>query len=202
MSNSNRQVLFVSTGVDNNVPPVVIATADNKNALVSPDAAAVDDLAAATQQISLEEHAQARKLHQAELDSLFETSLGAQLKGLKKTPMPKLLQVELYPYQQTGVRWLAARENDTESVPVFWKERMYGSVRKWWHSLVDRAFDEKPSPNCGSILADGMLLLLLLLLRTVVVRCLSNQALTQLYCRLLLFLIQRWASARLSNPLV
>lgn len=98
---------------------------------------------------------QERILQQKELNKIFVDSMQEQMKNVPQIEMPVLLKVKLYDYQKDGVRWLVHRENDTESVPPFWKQRKYGSQLKWYCSIVNQAQDMKPAPVRGSILADG-----------------------------------------------
>jgi SNF2 family DNA or RNA helicase len=88
-----------------------------------------------------------------ELDRLFaDTSFKDQVPDMK---MPDALNIELFPYQEDGVRWLAFQENNVDSVPPFWKQRQMGSKLKWWCPITNVYQDEKPAPIRGSILADG-----------------------------------------------
>jgi SNF2 family DNA or RNA helicase len=94
-----------------------------------------------------------RIIHRKELDVIFADSiLKDQVPAMK---MPDALKVELFPYQQDGVRWLAFQENNVDSVPPFWKQRQMGSKLKWWCPITNEFQDDKPAPIRGSILADG-----------------------------------------------
>jgi SNF2 family DNA or RNA helicase len=101
-----------------------------------------------------EEAAKKRRIVQKkELDTIFADSM---LKDhVPDMKMPAALKVELFPYQQDGVRWLAFQENNVDSVPPFWKERQMGSKTKWWCPITNVYQDDKPAPIRGSILADG-----------------------------------------------
>jgi hypothetical protein len=94
-----------------------------------------------------------RIIHRKEMEKIFEDSMVKdQVPAMK---MPDALNVELFPYQQDGVRWLAFQENNVDSVPPFWKQRQMGSKLKWWCPITSVYQDDKPAPIRGSILADG-----------------------------------------------
>jgi SNF2 family DNA or RNA helicase len=94
-----------------------------------------------------------RIVQRMELDKLFADSmLKDQVPDMK---MPDALNIELFPYQEDGVRWLVFQENNVDSVPPFWKQRQMGSKLKWWCPITNVYQDEKPAPIRGSILADG-----------------------------------------------
>jgi hypothetical protein len=105
---------------------------------------------------SVEDNEAAKKeriVQRKELDKLFADSmLKDQVPDMK---MPDALNIDLFPYQEDGVRWLAFQENNVDSVPPFWKQRQMGSKLKWWCPITNVYQDDKPAPIRGSILADG-----------------------------------------------
>jgi SNF2 family DNA or RNA helicase len=134
---------------------------DTTNNAEDPDE--IDQLTEAAANMSIDIPAEDEKAEEAakkerivqrkELDKLFADSmLKDQVPDMK---MPDALNIELFPYQEDGVRWLAFQENNVDSVPPFWKQRQMGSKLKWWCPITQVYQDEKPAPIRGSILADG-----------------------------------------------
>jgi SNF2 family DNA or RNA helicase len=133
-----KPTLQVKTGAPDEMDQLTNAAA---NMVI--DTSAEDEEAAKKQRI----------VQRKELDKLFADSmLKDQVPAMK---MPDALNVQLFPYQQDGVRWLAFQENNVDSVPPFWKQRQMGSKLKWWCPITSVYQDDKPAPIRGSILADG-----------------------------------------------
>jgi hypothetical protein len=138
---SAKPTLQVKTGAPDEMDQLTAAAANM--AIVTP--AEVEE--------AVEAAKKERIIHRKELDQIFADSmLKDQVPAMK---MPDALNVELFPYQQDGVRWLAFQENNVDSVPPFWKQRQMGSKLKWWCPITSVFQDDKPAPIRGSILADG-----------------------------------------------
>ena len=88
---------------------------------------------------------------QEELDDMFEEQSKKQLENLPDYPMPpQLKNLELFDYQEQGIRWLIHQERN-EDVPSYFTRKNEG----WYCEITPHVVRQKPHPIRGGILADG-----------------------------------------------
>lgn len=87
-----------------------------------------------------------------ELDSMFDQIQAEQLADLPNLVMPKQFDaMELFDYQQNGIRWLYKQETQDDPPPFF---RKVGP--KWECTITNCKQNQQPPPIRGACLADDM----------------------------------------------
>jgi len=90
---------------------------------------------------------------QQELDTMFEEIQKKQLENLPDIPIPKqFAKMDLYDYQQQGIRWLYHQET-SDGVPSWFSRRSNG---KWFCQVSGYQQVKDPRPVRGAVLADDM----------------------------------------------
>jgi len=96
---------------------------------------------------------------QLELDEMFEQLTEHKFDNIPPFVMPDGFRegIQLFDYQQDGIRWLLHQETAKDRVAPFWKLIKLGmSNNEWWNcSLTMKKQKEMPVSPSSSILADG-----------------------------------------------
>lgn len=95
---------------------------------------------------------------QKDYDDVMTQQEANRMKDVPMRAMPKKLIADLYTYQRDGVRWLTHKETTFDEIPPFYKEVTPFNGKgpsRYYCTLRNRSFLERPQPIRGSILADG-----------------------------------------------
>jgi len=99
-----------------------------------------------------------RDASQKELDAIFEENDKSKWDGVAPFHKPKGLKssVELFDYQQDGVRWLLHQETVRGRIPPFYKQITNSRGETVFKcTLTGKHHADRPESPAGSILADG-----------------------------------------------
>lgn len=114
----------------------------------------------AQQEEALVRNGKATDFSQLDLDRMFEKLTEHKFDNIPPFVMPKGFRdgVQLFPFQQDGIRFLLNQETATDRVAPFWKCVTLGTLSRneWWKcSLTNKHVKEMPVSPSSSILADG-----------------------------------------------
>lgn len=91
------------------------------------------------------------RTQQKQLDDLFDQQSKSQLSNLPRVNVPAL-QVELFPHQVDGIRWMCHRETGNIE-PPFFRQVKEQNKTMWLSEITQSSQSTPPTPVVGGILA-------------------------------------------------
>eukprot|EP00978_Attheya_sp_CCMP212_P013372 scaffold33647_cov49-Attheya_sp.AAC.2 len=97
------------------------------------------------------------RTQQKDLDDMFETQTKEQLANLPEIQMPsQFCNMELFPHQTIGIRWLVHRETATNIPVPFYKQTKEKGKQVWLSEITHCSQTLAPKHVKGSLLCDNM----------------------------------------------